>query len=186
MRLFIAIELNDEIKAALRKAQGALSAFDRAVRWVTSDQMHLTLKFLGEVPDARVEEVTAAAGRVAQASSLFEMVVGGCGCFPANGRVRVVWVGLNEPSGTLAACNDLCEARYAEIGFDRERRTFSPHLTLGRVRDDRTGGKLREAVEGTRFEPLRQTVESMCVVQSTLTPHGARYAIIARHALTVA
>ena len=180
MRLFVAVELDEPVKASLRKAQRALAAFDRAVRWVTSDQMHLTLKFLGEVPDARVEEVKAAAERVAQASSAFEIAVDGCGCFPPKGKVRVVWVGLDEPSGALAACNALCETGFAELGFARECRAFSAHLTLGRVRDDRTDGKLREAVEGVRVESCRQRADALCVIRSTLTPQGARYAVVSR------
>ena len=180
MRLFIAIELSDEVKAMLRKTQRALTAFDRAVRWVGADQMHLTLKFLGEVPDARVEEITGATARAAQASSAFDIVVSGCGCFPDRGKVRVVWVGVDEPSGALVACQDHCEARYADIGFPRETRAFSPHLTLGRVRDDGTGGRLREVIEGVPVEQCGQRVDALCVVQSTLTPQGARYAVVSR------
>jgi len=183
MRLFTAIELNDEVKAALRKAQRSLAAFDRAVRWVTSDQMHLTLKFLGEVPDASAGEVSAATGRIAQASSGFELVVGGCGCFPPKGRVRVVWVGVDEPSGALTACNELCESQYAQIGFAREHRAFSPHLTLGRVRDDKTGGRLRDAVADFEVGPHRHSVADLCVVRSTLTPGEAEYAVVSRHPL---
>ncbi|MCK4659549.1 MAG: RNA 2',3'-cyclic phosphodiesterase [Phycisphaerae bacterium] len=183
MRLFIAIELSDEIKASLRKTQRELSAFDRAVRWVTADQMHLTLKFLGEVPDTRADDIRAATERIAQVSSPFEIAVGGCGCFPPKGRVRVVWMGVEEASGALAECNEHCESIYAEIGFERERRAFSPHLTLGRIREDKTDGRLREAVEAVQADIHRQKATEMCVVQSTLTPHGARYAIISRHSL---
>jgi 2'-5' RNA ligase len=181
MRLFVAIELSAEVKAALRQAQRALAEFDRAVRWVTADQMHLTLKFLGEVADGRADEICPTTDRIAQASPAFEMLVGGCGCFPPKGLVRVVWVGLDEPSGALAACSELCEARYAEIGFAREGRPFSPHLTLGRVREDRTDGKLRQAVTAGRMPALRQPATELCVVQSTLTPQGARYTIVSRH-----
>ena len=181
MRLFIAIELSDEVKAALRASQRMLSAFDRTVRWVTDEQMHLTLKFLGEVADDAVEEVNVAAELVVEASLPFEMVIAGCGCFPPGGRVRVVWVGVDEPGGALAACGARCEARYTEIGFDRERRPFSPHLTLGRVREDKTAGKLREAVDRVGIGPLRQNVAGLCVVQSRLTPQGARYAMVSRH-----
>ena len=183
MRLFVAVELDESVKASLRKTQRALAAFYSAIMWVTSDQMHLTLKFLGEVPDARVEEVNAATERAAQASSPFEIAVNGCGCFPPKGKVRVVWVGVDEPSGALAACSALCETRYAEIGFPREHRAFSAHLTLGRVRDDRTGGELREAVEGTAIESCRQTADALCVIQSTLTPQGARYTVVSRYPL---
>ena len=183
MRLFTAIELNDKVKAALRQVQRALSAFDRTVRWVTPEQMHLTLKFLGEVPDGRVDEISGASARIARESSPFDLVIGGCGCFPPAGRVRVAWVGMDESSGALAACNERCEAEYAEIGFARERRAFSPHLTLGRVRDDRTDGRLRDAVEALQVEPLRQGVVDLRVIRSTLTPQGAQYAVVSRHRL---
>ena len=183
MRLFVAIALNDAVKAELRKAQRALAAFDRTARWVTQDQMHLTLKFLGEVPDAQVEAICTAAGLAAAAMVPFELTVGGCGCFPPKGPVRVVWVGTEEPGGVLARGNEACEAHYAELGFPREGRPFSPHLTLGRVRDDATAGKLRQAVSAMQVARHRQPVKELCVVQSTLTPQGARYAIVSRHPL---
>lgn len=183
MRLFIAIQLSDEVKTALRKAQRMLAAFDRVVRWLTPEQMHLTLKFLGEVENGAVTEVSAAADLAAEPCPPFEMVIAGAGCFPPRGRVRIVWAGIDEPSGALAAYSEQLEERCAEIGFERERRPFSPHLTVGRVREDPTGGRLRQAVEQTRVGPVSQRVDALCVFQSTLKPQGAEYAIVSRHPL---
>ncbi|MCP4593492.1 MAG: RNA 2',3'-cyclic phosphodiesterase [bacterium] len=183
MRLFTAIELSDEVKAMLGDMRRSLSSFDRTVRWVNADQMHLTIKFLGEVDDARVGGISKATAQIATDSSPFELEIGGTGCFPPEGKVRVVWVGVGEPSGALAACNRACEEKYADLGIARERRDYSPHLTLGRVRDDRTNDGLRVGVERVSLAARRQPVDRIVLVQSVLTPRGARYTVVSRHGL---
>lgn len=184
MRLFIAIELDDEVKRTLLAIQDQLSEFSRVVRWAKPEQMHLTLKFLGETPDDRVEAVCAAAGGVAGQVRPFRMALGACGCFPPRGAVRIVQRGITEETRTLHRCGDLCEDAFAELGFERERRGFSPHLTIGRVRDDRTGGQLRAAVESITSPPISQPVAALYVVRSELGPGGAKYTNIAQHELT--
>ena len=184
MRLFVAIELDREVKQALIDVQGQLGEFSRVARWARPEQMHLTVKFLGETPDQKVEAVCAAAGRVAGQVGPFQITLTDCGCFPPRGAVRIVQRGLADETQTLHRCRDLCEETFAELGFERERRAYAPHLTIGRVRDDRTGGQLRAAVEGITCQPISQSVEALCVVRSELSPGGAKYTNIAEHKFT--
>lgn len=183
MRLFLAVALEDAVKRALRQAQRALASFDSLVRWTTQDQMHLTLKFLGEVEDGRVPDLSAAAECSAAESSSCTLMLAAPGCFPPRGRVRVVWAGLEEPTGVLASCQVAAEEHFGRLGFPREARPFSPHLTLGRVRDDRSDGALRRAVAEVEIAATHQPVTELCLFQSTLTPQGARYAVVSRHPL---
>jgi 2'-5' RNA ligase len=181
--LFVAIALDDRIKDALAGVRASLARHDRTVRWVTRDQMHLTLVFLGEVSDGRVAPVCEAVGRAAARSEPFEMTVGGGGCFPPGGGVRVVWVGVDEPSGRLSLLQGAVADELAADGFPKESRPFSPHLTLGRVRDDRTRGGLRADVGRLSVPPLVQSVLTIRVMASQLHPGGARYTGVAECAL---
>lgn len=175
MRLFVAIELSDAVRRYLRVAQERLRAKCGGVRWTRPEQIHLTVKFLGDVADARVPDVTAAVGRAAAAGSGFSMDVAGMGCFPPAGAVRIVWAGLEEPSGALAQCVEGFEAAFEEIGFARERRAFSPHLTVGRVREDRSGGQIRAAVSAFKLESVPQEVSAVTLMSSVLAPQGPTY-----------
>lgn len=183
MRLFVAIELDDVLKKALMTVQRRLSRFDADVRWTRLEQMHLTLKFLGEVPDDEVEPVCAAAESVAHQVEPFDLALDACGCFPPRGAVRIVHIGVAEPQGRLQRCRDLCQAVYADLGFEPERRAFSPHLTVGRVRQGRRADRLRQAVETTTCQNLSQPVKTVRVIRSDLKPTGACYTKIAEYAL---
>ena len=183
MRLFVAIELDQALKRTLAKVQRRLEEFSRTVRWTRPEQMHLTLKFLGEVSDDEAGAVCAAAGRVARQVSPFDMKLTTCGCFPPGGAVRIVHLGLADAANALDRCHELCEEQYERIGFARERKPFRPHLTVGRARQDRTGGRLRQAVAETSCEAVAQAVSSISVVQSELLPGGARYTNLVRQEL---
>lgn len=184
MRLFVAIELNEAIKKELQAVQDQLAEFNRTVRWAKPEQIHLTLKFLGEVPDQDTEGICQAAEEVASQCPPFELRLAECGCFPPRGPVRIVHVAVEDGEQTLQHCRDLCEEAYEKLGFACEVRPFSPHLTIGRVREDRTRGQLRSAIERASCKQLVQSVNSLCVVQSQLHPQGARYANVVCHELT--
>jgi 2'-5' RNA ligase len=184
VRLFVAIELVKSVKDALQSVQGRLQEFSRDVRWARPEQMHLTLKFLGDTREEQVEAVCAAAGEVAAQVAPFEMSLVGCGCFPPRGAVRIVQCGVADQTQSLPRCAELCEQAFFELGFAKERRPFKPHLTIGRVRDDRTQGRLRAAVEAAECQSVSQQVDAIFVVQSELRPSGARYTNVVRHELS--
>ncbi len=176
MRCFVAIELPEQVKRSLARLQEEFAHLGRAVRWVRPEAMHLTLKFLGEVPDNRLTAICQAVTNAASVCEPFEFAVRSAGCFPPRGGVRVVWAGVDEPTGLLADCQQRCEEAFAELGFDKESRPYVPHLTLGRVKDVRRTGNLREGVaDRADFEAGIVSVEQLVLFESRLSPQGAQY-----------
>lgn len=180
MRVFVALSLDDEIKQKMLSAQRCIDTAQAKVRWSTNDQLHLTLKFIGEVPDAKVSSISQAVGRVAQTAERFEIEIAKTGCFPLNGSPRIIWVGGDEPTGTLTAVVQRLEEELLALGIAKETRTFSVHFTIGRVKSDDSRGRLRESVAACAFEPCRQIVRELVLYQSTLARSGVQYAAIAR------
>lgn len=178
MRLFVAIELSENLRRGLVRLQRSLAEFDPVVRWAGAEQLHLTLKFLGEVPDADVPQVTAALATAAAGAAPMTLTTAPAGCFPPRGKVRVVWVGL-AGGQALADCQRAVEDALANAGFPREERPFSPHLTLGRVREGRGDDRLRAGVAALRVPEAEQPVAALSLMQSELLPGGARHTRVA-------
>lgn len=184
MRLFAAIELETAIGERLVRLQRELRGFERSIRWLTPDQMHLTVKFLGDVPDGDVPVVCDALKQIAQETPAFDLEVRGLGCFPDRGGVRIVWAGLHEPTGALVACRDRCETLFAGLGFKQEHRAFVPQLTIGRVKDGRCSEELRQTVEGrSSFSGGAQGVSEIVLFESVLRREGPQYAPVCRCSL---
>lgn len=175
MRLFVAIELSERVRKALGEAQSRLRSRCEGVRWVRPELLHVTLKFLGDVPDGDVDGVSAGVELAAESSVAFSMEAGEYGCFPPHGGVRVVWAGLSDTTGSLTRCAEAVEAQMIDLGFEPERRAFSPHITLGRVRDDRSNGRTRSVVEAYVRDPVEQPVDSVTLMSSILSPSGPSY-----------
>jgi len=175
VRLFVAIEFSDRVRSVLRKVQEGLRPQCDGVRWIPAEQVHVTVKFLGEVPDKKVNDVATAVTRAVADVSPFTVEIGGCGCFPPRGRVRIVWAGMREATGELLKCAQSVEEAMADLGFPKERRRFSPHVTIGRVREDLSGGRNRSAVEAFTFEPVEQEVDSITLMSSVLSSKGPTY-----------
>ncbi len=177
MRLFVAILLNDSVKSKLTKLQRRLSGQCEGVRWTKPEQLHITAKFIGEVKDRDVPEVCSAVSRAALRSRPFEMSISGCGCFPEHGPIRIVWARIKEDSGALHDCIDALESELESIGYPRERRPFSAHITLGRIRDDRSNDLYRSLVDKKELESKPQSVSSMVLISSKLASWGPTYAV---------
>jgi 2'-5' RNA ligase len=181
LRTFVAIELRSALQAALRRVQEGLSAQipARSVRWVRPEGIHLTLKFLGDTPPEQVDAVKAALARAAAEVGPFSLTAGGLGCFPNTRQPRVVWVGLEEPSGALSRLQRAVEAQVAPLGFPTERRAFSPHLTLARVQPYASRSDVRligEAVAAsTVAAPAEMQATEVSYIKSDLRPSGAVY-----------
>ncbi len=183
MRCFLAIELPRETRERLAALQKRLCALDREVRWTKVDQIHLTVKFLGEVPDAAVGQVCQSADAIARDHPAFDIQVSGTGCFPPRGPARIVWAGLASLPQPLIDCHKACERAFAEMGFPPENRPFHPHLTIGRVRDQRGSHKIRPALESElHFDGGRFTVKELTVFQSVLDRGGPTYTVLSRAA----
>jgi len=179
----VAIELKDEVRDALQEVQKALGRAADAVRWVRPEQLHLTVKFLGEVPDDEVPRVAEAVARSAARSRPFEMQLTECGCFPPRGPVRIVWVGTHDGSGALLECVNAVEEELDGIGFPKDSRPFSAHLTIGRAKDGRSSEGVRLAVESGKVRPVRQSVSELTLMSSVLSAKGPSYSVVARSKL---
>jgi 2'-5' RNA ligase len=181
VRLFVALELDEKAQALLADYQQRLAGLDRAVRWVRPEQIHLTLKFLGEVPDAEVVPIARALDELA-AHEPFEFEIEGIGTFGSPRSPRVVWVGVRMPNPPLMALQKDCESVLSDLGYPPEGRAFKPHLTLGRVKDPRAGRDIREAVSSVQAQVsgrLMQRAEQVILFESILRPQGSQY--IATH-----
>ena len=174
MRLFIAIEVDEGVRERLVEAQRQLAKAPCKVKWVEPQNLHLTLKFLGEVPDHQVRAIADAMTRAARDARPFEMKVAGLGTFPPKGVPRVVWAGVEAMQ--VRPLHRRLEAALEALGHEREKRAFHPHLTLGRVKGREGTRELRSLIEdlaATEFgtAPVAQVV----LMQSTLSPAGPTY-----------
>jgi 2'-5' RNA ligase len=180
LRAFIAVEIPPEIHKAIESKTAPLrAALDSSlVRWVTTSNIHLTLKFLGDVSPANVEMLSQMLSVEVSQHTTFALKFGGLGAFPNPRRPRVIWIGIQAPVG-LEALQHGIEAATATLGYPSEERPFSPHLTIGRVKQN-TGGadiqKIRAALEETQVGSLGTAqVSAVHLFKSDLKPTGAIY-----------
>ncbi|MGD2134844.1 MAG: RNA 2',3'-cyclic phosphodiesterase [Gemmatimonadales bacterium] len=182
MRLFVAVNLPQDVRHALWEAVAPLRTRSFPVRWVASEGLHVTLKFLGEVPAEREPQVIAGLERAVGDTRPFSLVLSGFGAFPSLRRPRVLWAGC-ESARPLELLQHGVEREMAELGFPLEGRPFRPHITIGRVRRGaraRDLAGLDDAVAPLSFE-AEVGVTSLDLMQSMLARAGATYAC--RHAV---
>jgi 2'-5' RNA ligase len=158
--------------------------FPRArASWERAEKMHITLKFLGDIEEKRLQSVNKVVETVASAFQPFEMSIEGAGAFPPRGAPRVLWLGAKDDSGNLVMVQEKLENEFARIGFKKETRRFHPHLTLARVRAPEGAKELREEHERIDFNTSSFTVEEIVVMQSELLPSGSRYTKLSQYKL---
>lgn len=181
MRCFVAILLSEEVRALLAAEVERLRPLSRAVAWVPAANLHITLRFLGEQSEEQVAPAVEALRQAAEATSPFALTLHGIGGFPGLERPRILWVGAAEGALEARALQARAETALERRGFGREQRLWHPHVTIGRVFDERrwrrdTSPELRSVVAGvaTRtFGAFRVT--SVSLMRSELSPQGARY-----------
>ena len=180
MRLFIALELNEAVRKQLRLLIEQLRTDAANIRWVDPGNMHLTLKFLGEVRDNDVPGVCEAVSDVAAACEPVEFDVAGVGAFPSAQGARVVWADLTNVPESLFELQKTLEDRLADTGFPPEGRRFKPHLTLGRVKGVRNHEALARRLEDYAdwSADAPQCCDQLVVFSSELTREGPIYAAI--------
>ena len=174
MRLFVALGMTEGVRAALRELVARLEPAGADLRWVRPQGMHLTLKFIGETPEAKLPLLREALARVRSPKPV-EMEFHGLGYFPNERRPRVFWVGI-EASDNLPALAAEVEAAREPLGFPRESRPFAPHLTLGRFKSADPLERLQQEIArlpATNFG--RVETSEFVLFQSRLSPHGAEY-----------
>lgn len=183
IRAFVAILLDEAVRAAVAAVVERLRPLGGSVAWVPAANLHLTLQFLGEQPEERLAAAEAALDDAAARSAPIETALHGIGAFPGLERPRILWVGLAQGALEVRALQARVAEALAREGFQREERPWHPHLTIGRVHDDRrwrreAGPALRQALAqaaGTRFGTLR--ISEVALMRSDLSPGGARYTL---------
>jgi len=187
MRCFVAIEMPNEIRAGLARLQkdlaGRVDIHKGDVKWVEPEGMHLTLKFLGEVPDNQVVEVCRIVEEVAQRHAAFDLPIREVGSF--GGRsARVLWVGAGLECPELLDLQQDLEEQFDQAGWPKEGRQFSGHLTLCRIRNVKAGEKLAQATKQYPDYDLGMVpAAEMCVFESQLRPGGPIYTRVGHFAL---
>ena len=182
IRAFVAIELPQTVKSFLKGIVGELERCRTDVKWVKPEGMHLTLKFLGSVRTDLLPVIERDLKPVFESQTAMELRVRRLGAFPGLGRPRVIWAGLDDLSGRLATLAEDVESRLELLGFPREKRSFSAHLTLGRIRANTS--RDRELIEAVRqkldISGPTFVVDHAVLFQSMLKPSGAEYSPVFR------
>lgn len=184
-RVFCAIELPENTRRLVLQHITDLRAAvpDAKASWARDANLHLTMKFLGEIPQTSVTSFSAAVSRSIAELASFSIQLSETGVFPKRGQPRVLWIGVNDASGGLGELHAHLEAEALKAGFPREDRSFHPHLTVARLRNPRNTSELVEAHQQMEFEPVEILVDELLVIRSELSSSGSKYTVVSRHAL---
>jgi len=179
--VFVAVEISEAARGEVARLQETLRAAGADVKWVEPKNLHLTLKFLGEISEKQARELEEGLRGAAGGISPFDFSLEGVGAFPNISRPQVVWVGVSSGKEKLAELAGAVENCCAGLGFPAEERPFSSHLTIGRVRSGKRPAGLTKKLQQATFR-AEETARAQEVVlfQSTLSPRGSLYAPLAR------
>lgn len=186
LRLFIAIDLPGDVRSAIAALQAEMKSRLSGVRWTRPEGMHLTLKFLGETPAGKVEGIGQALAAAASGRQPFGLSIGAPGSFGNRGRPRVLWLGFEGDLARLRELQTAVDADLAPLGYPRETREFSPHLTLARVPqppEPQTGTAIEHIVNGAPPVGAQFQVREVLLMRSRLLPSGAVYDCLSTHPL---
>jgi len=186
LRTFIAIELSEELRQELRKLQQELKQSNIDAKWVKSENIHLTLKFLGNIDLNQIEQTKNILKETSRQVKPFHLHLSGVGAFPKLDYPRVLWVGVDEGENETTEIAKRLEEDLEKIGFQKENRPFSPHLTLARIHGSKNKDKLKSLIQQTTFISKNKTyVDKVTLFKSTLTPKGSIYNIIHQQPLFI-
>ena len=184
MRAFIAIELPDKIKEELSQLQSDLKSIGADVNWVKPDNLHLTLKFLGQIKESQISTLKDTLTKSISPLSRFTFRLEGLGAFPKMDHPRIIWVGVDQGKEKLVELAEKVEQACDPLGVQKEERPFSVHLTIGRVRSNRFLAELAKHLEKNSFRaggPVEVT--EIILFQSVLSPAGPIYTPVAEISL---
>jgi 2'-5' RNA ligase len=180
VRIFIAIELSEPVCDAIQKQTARLrqSLGNELIRWVPTHNMHLTLKFLGDTTTSHLEFLKQMLAREANSHPQFNLQLGGLGAFPNSKRPRLLWIGIHAPAD-LVSLQKSIESGTSRLGYEQEERAFSPHLSIGRVRQNISPPeqqKIRLALETIQLGNIGTArVDCVHLFKSDLQPGGSIY-----------
>lgn len=185
-RVFCAIEFPARVRRLVLDHIARLQAAvpEAKASWSREANLHLTLKFLGEIPQTSVQDLSNSASRAVIGLAPFSIRLEKSGTFPAHGQARVLWLGITDESGKLGELHARLEDESAKEGFAKDDRPFHPHLTLARLRQPQRAGSLATEHRQMEFEPVETVVSELLVIRSELSSAGSKYSVVSRHALS--
>ncbi|MDO9575002.1 MAG: RNA 2',3'-cyclic phosphodiesterase [bacterium] len=184
MRLFVAIELPEDIREELVVVEEKLENFFKA-RWVAKDNIHLTLKFLGDVEEKMLEDIKKTVSEISQKNHRFDLTLEDIGGFPNLKRPRVLWIGVEQGKKNTMCLMEQLEKELTNFGIKPEKREKSPHITIGRVKGlaQRDTEKRQEDIHKLTYKSRVFRADAVSLIQSVLTPSGAVYTVLERYML---
>lgn len=184
-RIFVGVDITDEARrAAAAYIDDLRSNFsDVRVGWERPEKLHLTLKFVGDVPTSRISELSAAVAGVASRHRNFELSIDGTGVFPSTRKPRVLWLGVRDETSSLTRIQSEIETEFEKLGIEKENRKYSPHLTIARIREPERSRDLAEEHAAASFAPVTFRVPAIVVFESKLQPSGSIYSKVAEKSL---
>ena len=176
IRTFIAIELDSAIQETIRHIEELLKKTGIDAKWVKPNDIHLTLKFLGDTPIDKIEPIVQIIQTTAQTSQIFSIELTQLGAYPQIEKPRVIWIGVNRGRDETKKIVLLLKEELEKIGFVKEKRDFDPHVTIGRLRSAQNHFALFKAIKEFQINPtITQEVTHITFLKSTLTPQGPIY-----------
>ncbi len=175
IRTFIAVDLPQEIKMDIDRMIAGLRRDNSGIRWVKAANLHLTLRFLGDIPEQSVPSLAESLKDNLSGFGPFDLVLSGMGGFPNLRKPRVIWIGASDGTDRLIDLAGKVETGCIKSGFGRGDKKFSSHMTIGRVKFPKGLDPLLDKIEKTDFESSKFTVNEIFVVKSDLSPAGPKY-----------
>jgi RNA 2',3'-cyclic 3'-phosphodiesterase len=186
-RVFIAIDISKEVRRLVEQRICLLKAEHAGlgIKWVNREKLHLTLRFVGDVDNDGLEIVLTASARAAQAVDRFRLQADGVGVFPSSSNARVLWIGINDEYHSCLRLKDAIESEPSFPLSTDDRKGFTPHLTIARIKDARTARPVIEQHLNSPFHPAEFDVDELTVYESRLLPNGSVYSKLAAFRLGV-
>ena len=184
-RLFYAFELTESLREQIRQHIQKLreAVPEAAASWSRPENIHLTVKFFGNVDQSKVPVISAAAEPVVAECSPIQITVGQTGVFPRPSRAQVLWIGVEDSHGKLSELQQRLEDELKVEGFPKEDRAFRPHLTVARIRKPHNAKRLAEAHLQADFNAVKLTLTELVLFRSELSSEGSKYSALSRHRL---
>ena len=176
MRVFIAVDINDEMRRELTRIQNVLSGKLVNAKWVKPQNLHITIKFLGEIEPEAVGDITLSLEKPIKETPSFYIELGELGVFPNMKRPAVFWAGLKKGREEMSRLNELIQNSLYQIGYEKDSKPFSPHITLARFRKPVPSNQIVKAIESV--SPIKKaghTINGVSIYESTLKPKGPEY-----------
>lgn len=174
IRSFLAIEIDDKLSSKILKIQDSFKKTNSNIKYVSSENMHITLKFFGAVDEYKLKEIELAINNVIEKHSSFELTIEGCGNFPTPNLIKVIWIGITKNKELINLQKDL-DTEFKKIGFKKDK-NFISHLTIGRIKNQKNKDKIKKVIKDNENIKIgKMRVSKLYLKKSTLTPKGPIY-----------